>query len=129
MKIVRTIIEKEALELQNSKERDAAFAYLFKMLLLYLHEGWTQRQISDTGLRAFFIKLSRSSERLSRSQETKPFTMVDKKVILILIKQQNLCGKLWLISTEKLSMQVLTQLAELLGLEIRSTGLTNWLHE
>src|SRR5471030_71652 len=46
MKIVLTIIEKEALELQHSKERDRRVADRIKAVLLTA-EGWTQKQIAQ----------------------------------------------------------------------------------
>src|SRR5277367_4752877 len=46
MKIALTIIEKEALELQHSKERDRRVADRIKAVLLTA-EGWTQKQIAQ----------------------------------------------------------------------------------
>jgi len=46
MKIALTIVEKEALELQHSKERDRRVADRIKAVLLNA-EGWTQKQIAQ----------------------------------------------------------------------------------
>ena len=66
MKIVLTIIEKEALEFQHSKERDRRVADRIKAVLLNA-EGWTQKQIAQ-GLR---IRYETVQDHLNDYQDSK----------------------------------------------------------
>ena len=66
MKIVLTIIEKEALELQHSKERDRRVADRIKAVLLTA-EGWTQKQIAQ----ALRIRYETVQDHLNDYQNSK----------------------------------------------------------
>jgi len=66
MKIVLTIIEKEALELQHSKERDRRVADRIKAVLLTA-EGWTQKQIAQ----ALRIRYETVQDHLNDYQDSK----------------------------------------------------------
>jgi transposase len=66
MKIVLTIIEKEALELQHSKERDRRVADRIKAVLLNA-EGWTQKQIAQ----ALRIRYETVQDHLNDYQNSK----------------------------------------------------------
>jgi transposase len=66
MKIVLTIIEKEELELQHSKERDRRVADRIKAVLLTA-EGWTQKQIAQ----ALRIRYETVQDHLNDYQSSK----------------------------------------------------------
>jgi transposase len=66
MKIVLTIIEKEELELQHSKERDRRVADRIKAVLLTA-EGWTQKQIAQ----ALRIRYETVQDHLNDYQNSK----------------------------------------------------------
>src|SRR3990167_1890976 len=66
MKIVLTIIEKEALEFQHSKERDRRVADRIKAVLLNA-EGWTQKQIAQ----ALRIRYETVQDHLNDYQDSK----------------------------------------------------------
>ena len=66
MKIVLTIIEKEALELQHRKERDRRVADRIKAVLLTA-EGWTQKQIAQ----ALRIRYETVQDHLNDYQNSK----------------------------------------------------------
>lgn len=66
MKIVLTIIEKEALELQHSKERDGRVRDRIKAVLLNA-EGWTQQQIAQ----ALRIRYETVQDHLNDYQNSK----------------------------------------------------------
>lgn len=70
MKIVLTIIEKEELELQHSKERDRRVADRIKAVLLTA-EGWTQKQIAQA-LRIRYETVQDHLNDYQRSQKLKP---------------------------------------------------------